>query len=110
MSTKNLPGLLTLGNHKIEHRKFEKAEKIFTSGINQLEKPETDEDVELKASFLLQRSLCMLFTDKKEAALEDANAAFDLCSKNEEKFKAIIATVHLRRGQVNELNAKLLEA
>lgn len=106
MSSKNLQGLLTLGVRKLERRKFSKAATLFSSGIAQLASASSAEDIELKASFLLQRSLCALFTDDRASALADADAAAALCSGD--AHRAILGTVHLRRGQVNELGGALL--
>ncbi|KAH0794085.1 hypothetical protein GPJ56_001963 [Histomonas meleagridis] len=116
--------LRDLGIHKMEHQKWAKAENIFTKVIDQVGIA-NDEEANLKCYSLLQRALCRLFLDKKEEAREDSNEVIsiyktmrpnndfldpDFHPPADDPLTPIISNAFLRRGQVFELNSKLLDA
>ncbi|KAH0785869.1 hypothetical protein GPJ56_010269 [Histomonas meleagridis] len=120
----SLVKLRDVGIHKMEHKKWSKADSIFTKVIDKVT-ISSDEDALLKCSSLLQRSLCRMFLEKRDDALSDANAVIDIYRQvrpedkisngniselEKDPMTPILSLAYLRRGQISELNGKLLAA
>ena len=112
------------GIEKMNKSKFEQAKKDFLEVIQRIP-TNTDEEIVLKCISYLNLSMCNMFTKKIDSALENANAVITLYKEKRPNTEAevvkndtlqtdplipVLAMAYLRRGQVFELQGKLLDA
>lgn len=112
------------GLENLNHEKYNDAIKNFSEVIERAP-TDTDEQTELKCVCLANRSMCHMANKELQKAFDDANAIIDLYKEKRPESEAdvvqkdvlkndpliaVLAAAYLRRGQVFELNHKLLDA
>ena len=113
------------GIKKMNKKRWDNAIDLFSKVIEEIP-TNTDEEVVLKSTCLLNRSMCNLFKDKKEEALKDANAVITLYKEKrpdqdeskvvkenvleKDNLIPVLSLAYIRRGQIFESQGAFLDA
>ena len=113
------------GIKKMNKKRWDNAINLFSKVIEEIP-TNTDEEVVLKSTCLLNRSMCNLFKDKKEEALKDANAVITLYKEKrpdqdeskvvkenvleKDNLIPVLSLAYIRRGQIFESQGAFLDA